>query len=62
MAHPQRFASLKATIAETYPDFERNATRSWAEVLDELEKVTQVIKKEGSDVSCLCWMSDVLTH
>ena len=48
---PARFADLKATIANTYPSFEENATRSWAEILQELEKVTEVIKNQGVDVS-----------
>jgi hypothetical protein len=51
MALPARFADLKATIANAYPDFEENATRSWAEILRELEKVTEVIKNQGADVS-----------
>jgi hypothetical protein len=51
MALPPRFAELKATIASAYPDFEGNATRSWAEILRELEKVTEVVKNQGIDVS-----------
>jgi len=51
MALPPRFAELKATIASAYPDFEGNATRSWGEILRELEKVAEVVKNQGIDVS-----------
>ena len=51
MALPAKFADLKATIANAYPGFEENATRSWAEILRELEKVTKVIKSQGVNVS-----------
>ncbi|KAF8960034.1 hypothetical protein BDZ97DRAFT_1906016 [Flammula alnicola] len=49
MTLPARFADLKATIAASYPDFEQNATRSWGEILQELDKVTKIIKEEGVD-------------
>jgi len=51
MVLPARFADLKATIASSYPAFEENATRSWAEILQELEKMTDVVKSQGADVS-----------
>ena len=51
MALPARFADLKATIASAYPGFEENATRSWAEILQELENLTDVVKNQGVDVS-----------
>ena len=50
MTLPPRFADLKASIAASYPDFEKNATRSWAEILRELDEVTKQIKEEGVDV------------
>ncbi|KAF8181305.1 hypothetical protein BJ912DRAFT_1125852 [Pholiota molesta] len=47
MSLPPRFVDLKASIAASYPDFEKNATQSWAEILQELDKVTKQIKDEG---------------
>jgi len=51
MALPPKFAELKVAIASAYPNFEENATRSWAEILRELERVTEVVKNQGTDVS-----------
>ncbi|KAF9048815.1 DUF1479-domain-containing protein [Panaeolus papilionaceus] len=44
---PARFADLKATIAASYPDFEKNATQAWAEMLAELDLKTKEISAEG---------------
>ncbi|KDR78730.1 hypothetical protein GALMADRAFT_244254 [Galerina marginata CBS 339.88] len=49
MAFPPRFKDLKATIASLYPDFELNATRSWGEILQELNNLAKVVKEEGTD-------------
>ncbi|KAF9478840.1 DUF1479-domain-containing protein [Pholiota conissans] len=49
MALPPRFVDLKASVAASYPDFEKNATQSWAEILEELDKVTKLIKEQGVD-------------
>ncbi|KAF8645864.1 hypothetical protein AX16_007522 [Volvariella volvacea WC 439] len=46
---PPRFAELKKEIAGLYPDFEVNVTRAWKEIIEELEKVTNVVKNVGSD-------------
>jgi len=47
MTFPARFADLKASIASSYPDFELNATRSWGEILQELNNLANIIKAEG---------------
>jgi inhibitor of KinA sporulation pathway (predicted exonuclease) len=48
---PARFAQLKRDIAASNgPDFEANAIRSWAEIIDELAKRTKEIAAQGSDV------------
>ncbi|PPQ79097.1 hypothetical protein CVT25_002890 [Psilocybe cyanescens] len=47
MALPARFIDLKVEIASAYPDFEQNATRSWVEILEEMDKVTKKIIEEG---------------
>ncbi|KAF8657408.1 hypothetical protein AX16_002205 [Volvariella volvacea WC 439] len=44
-----RYADLKKEIARLYPDFEVNATKAWGEIIEELGKVTAVIKNEKSD-------------
>jgi hypothetical protein len=54
MSLPPRFVDLKASIAASYPDFEKNVTQSWAEILQELDKVTKQIKDEGVNVCCCC--------
>lgn len=51
MSLPPRFVDLKKQIAASYPDFEKNAVRSWGEILEEMDKVTKVVMKEGTDVS-----------
>jgi hypothetical protein len=45
-----RAIDLKRLIAASYPDFEARATRAWREIIEELDKVTSVIKEEGVDV------------
>ena len=50
MPLPPRFADLKREIAESYPDFERRVTDSWAEIVQQLKETSEVVKKEGSDV------------
>jgi hypothetical protein len=57
MSLPPRFVDLKASIAASYPDFEKNATQSWAEILQELDKVTKQIKDEGVNV---CYHSGLI--
>ncbi|PPQ84327.1 hypothetical protein CVT26_011435 [Gymnopilus dilepis] len=50
MTLPPRFAALKATLASSYgPNFEENATRSWGEILEELNKLAKVTQEEGSN-------------
>ncbi|KDR78729.1 hypothetical protein GALMADRAFT_137740 [Galerina marginata CBS 339.88] len=49
MSFPARFADLKASIASSFPDFELNATRSWGEILQELNNLAKTIKAEGQD-------------
>jgi hypothetical protein len=49
---PTRFAQLKRDIAASIgPDFEANAIKSWAEIIDELNRITKDIAEKGSDVS-----------
>jgi hypothetical protein len=50
MTLPPRFVDLKRSIASSYPDFEARATTAWREIITELDKVTKVIKEEGSNV------------
>lgn len=62
---PARFADLKATIAASYPDFEKNATQAWAEMLAELDLKTKEISAEGVNVSryiFLDWLNEILTR
>ncbi|KAF8813418.1 DUF1479-domain-containing protein [Phlegmacium glaucopus] len=47
MTLPPRFIDIKRSIASSYPDFETRATRVWHEIIEELDKVTRVIKEEG---------------
>ncbi len=47
---PPRFADLKREIANSYPDFEKRVTKAWAEIIDQLNKRTEEIAKEGSEV------------
>ncbi|KAF8150934.1 hypothetical protein B0H34DRAFT_730672 [Crassisporium funariophilum] len=49
MSLPPRFIDVKAAIAASYPDFEARVTQAWAEILQEMVKVTDVIKAEGVD-------------
>ena len=46
-------ADIKRSIAASYPDFEARATTAWREIIEELNKVTSVIKEEGVNVGCL---------
>lgn len=62
MALPPRFADLKASIAASYPDFEQNATRSWAEILQELDEVTKQIKEQGVNVRLRLHVAAVVLH
>ena len=48
---PPRFVELKREIAASYPDFEARVTKAWNELVEELEVVTAVIAKQGTDVS-----------
>lgn len=47
---PPRFADIKREIAASIPDFEQRATRAWLDVLAELDKATEEIAREGSEV------------
>ncbi|KAF9045976.1 DUF1479-domain-containing protein [Hymenopellis radicata] len=44
---PDHFKEIKKEIADSYPDFQERATRSWADILGELTKATEAIKKGG---------------
>jgi hypothetical protein len=46
---PLRFVDIKRDIAAAYPDFEKKATTAWREILEELSKTTEDIKKAGSE-------------
>ncbi|KAF9007508.1 hypothetical protein BDQ17DRAFT_1422870 [Cyathus striatus] len=46
---PPRFASLKAEIAASYPDFEQCVTKAWAEIIQQLESVTKTIQEQNSE-------------
>lgn len=48
---PERFADIKREIASAYPDFQDRVTRAWTDVLGQLEKYTNVIESEGSNVN-----------
>ena len=50
---PPRFAELKRTIAESYPDFEKNVTKAWNEVLEELKVATDEFATKGPEVRVL---------
>jgi hypothetical protein len=45
----QSFLQLKQDFAKSYPDFEANVTRSWSQILLELENVTNTIAETGPD-------------
>jgi hypothetical protein len=47
MAFPPSFIDIKRSIASSYPDFEARATTAWHEIIEELDKVTSIIKEEG---------------
>lgn len=62
---PAHFAEIKKEIAASYPDFEKNAIRSWGEILDELAKAAVTIKNGGPDVRLIapsCIISTSLFH
>lgn len=50
---PPRFAEIKLHIASSYPDFESRATKAWIDLLGELDKETEEIASQGSDVCIL---------
>lgn len=50
MTLPPRFVDVKRSIASSYPDFEARATNAWYEILEELDKVTRVIREETVNV------------
>ncbi|KAK0475564.1 hypothetical protein IW261DRAFT_1495133 [Armillaria novae-zelandiae] len=41
--------NIKKEIASSYPDFEERVTRAWADILDEMKKVTQNISAGGPE-------------
>ncbi|KAH9481804.1 Tubulin beta-2 chain [Psilocybe cubensis] len=49
MSLPARFIDLKVQIASSYPDFEKNAIRTWSEILHEMNNVTKTIIEEGTN-------------
>ena len=52
MSLPQAgFVDIKHLIASSYPDFEARATTAWHEIIKELDKLANVIKEEGVNVS-----------
>ena len=50
---PPEFVEIKREIVDSFPDFEARATVAWNEILGELEKITEIIAKEGSEVCIL---------
>ena len=54
MALPSHFIDIKCSIASSYLDFEAQATKAWHGIIQELDKVTNVIKEEGIIVGCWC--------
>lgn len=48
---PPRFVDLKREIAASYPNFQERVTNAWVDIIGQLDEVTKVIAKEGSDVS-----------
>ncbi|RXW25498.1 hypothetical protein EST38_g297 [Candolleomyces aberdarensis] len=46
---PQRFAQIKQDIAASYPDFEKQATEAWTEIIHELNKAAETIGSQGPD-------------
>ena len=57
---PPRFAELKKEIVASYPDFEARATKAWGEILADLDKVTRDIAAQGSAVSSIAVLVDVI--
>lgn len=49
-ATSEHFLNLKREIAGSYPDFQERATKAWAEIIDELAKLTATISEKGSEV------------
>ncbi|KIY65448.1 DUF1479-domain-containing protein [Cylindrobasidium torrendii FP15055 ss-10] len=49
MASPDHFQQIKQEIADSIPDFERLAVRSWGEIIAELAKATERIKNTGPE-------------
>ena len=47
---PPRFVDIKKDIVNSYPDFQKRVTASWNDLLGELDKVTQEIASQGSQV------------
>ncbi len=47
---PPRFAEIKKDIANSYPDFHERVTAAWNDLLGELDKVTQEVARQGSQV------------
>lgn len=47
---PERFADIKREIASSIPNFQERATRSWTEILQELQLRTDSIIKDGPEV------------
>ncbi|KAE9388283.1 DUF1479-domain-containing protein [Gymnopus androsaceus JB14] len=48
-AYSKHFLNIKREIAESYPDFQARATKAWAEIIDELAKVTAQVSEKGSE-------------
>ena len=57
---PPRFAELKKEIVASYPDFEARATKAWGEILADLDKVTRDIAAQGSAVSRIVVLDNVI--
>lgn len=59
---PERFSEIKREIAASQPDFQKNATKAWAEILKELEQRTADIVRDGPNVCLLLLASTDPSH
>lgn len=44
---------IKQAVASSDPNFQTRVTQAWAEIIEELAKVTKVIAQQGTAVSIL---------
>ncbi|KIK58041.1 hypothetical protein GYMLUDRAFT_45594 [Collybiopsis luxurians FD-317 M1] len=45
----EHFLNIKREIASSYPDFEARATKAWAEIIEELGKLTAMVPTKGPE-------------